>query len=317
MVSTGVPIITAPGIPTDATRPLPVRDQLLTGVANAGVRFFFDIAFPWCYPGGDPANRPAAGNPTAGAVVRDIAEKANGLVSLGGSPTGAMYAGGGLDVTNAVVGATSGPLQDTGVVAPASVLADLFAAFNGNSQQFLICFYVKLPKAVDWVNSGGIISFAADKSYQTNPSLGTLAFTLGSGASVGGVQWRRQNQTGAGVETVGTVTAEAEDFGTVCQIIAWRNATGQGLRLRSLTSGKAAKLATLAAGVQNPQDFSANTFAVGRAAAFPGVNGSVSTMFNGVRIYRGVIENLARSGRDPVAVADADFARQQARNLFS
>lgn len=317
MAVTGVPVITAPGIPTDASRPLPVRDQLLAGVANAGVRFFFDLAFPWCYPGGDPSTRPAAGNPSVGAVVRDIAEKANGLISLGGSAAGATYAGGGLDLTNATIGATSGPTQDTGVVAPASALADLFAAFSGNSQQFLLCLYIKLPKAADWINNSGILAFVGDKSYQSAASLGVLAMTYGTGSQVGGIQWRRQNTSGTTAETIGTVTADAEDFGTVCQIIAWRNATGQGLRLRSLTSGKGAKLATAAVGTANPQDFSANQLAFGRAAAFPGAGSGVSTMFNGVRIYRGFIENLARSGRDPIVVADADFARQQTRGLFS
>ncbi len=39
MATTGIPTISAPGIPTDATRPKPWRDVVLKGVANEGVRF--------------------------------------------------------------------------------------------------------------------------------------------------------------------------------------------------------------------------------------------------------------------------------------
>ncbi len=55
MAYSGVSTIQLPGVPANASNPLPWRDPTLKGVANSGVRFMFDLAFPWSYPGGAPA----------------------------------------------------------------------------------------------------------------------------------------------------------------------------------------------------------------------------------------------------------------------
>ncbi|MGE4321914.1 MAG: hypothetical protein AB7E60_02670, partial [Sphingobium sp.] len=289
MTLIGVPTIKAPGIASDPSRPFPIRDPLLRDVQNSGVRFLFDLAFPWCYPGGDPDGRPAPTAPVNGALVYDMSEHADGSVSIGGSDPGAItYAGGGFDLTNS---STSGSV-DAGVVAPASVLADIWAPYNGASQRFLVSGFVKLPTAANWDSGSGLISFVADKQYNNSASLLVLAFTRGA---PGAIQFRRQ--TAAGVaQTVGDVVAEAEDFGTVCQFGAWRNADSQGLMLKSLTSGRPAKVVTTDAGVNNTVDFSANTLVFGRPAAWPGETNGIYSQFSGVRIQRGAVENLARSG---------------------
>ncbi len=298
-----VPIITAPGIPTDPSRPLPVRDPLLTD-SNGGVRFLFDVAFPWCFPGGPKNGRPAAAAPANGAPIYDMAERANGTVQIGTGGAGTLlYAGGGFDFTAAVNGG-----QDVGIVAPSSVLADIYAAVGGNSQSVLICMYLKVLTSARWATGSGIISVMGDRSYQSSPSLALIGMVPGT---PGKYEVRRQI---AGGFDGNSVTAEAEDLGTVCQLAFWRNAAGQGMRIRSLTSGKAAKIATKVAGAAGNQDFSAIPFTFGRPNAFSlGTAGA----WDGHRVYRGFIENLARSGRDPAAVLDADFARQVARNLFS
>lgn len=311
MAAIGVPNLRATGVPEDVTRSKRWRDAVLKGVPNEGVRFLFDLAFPWSYPGGPMAGRAAAAAPGSAAVVQDMSEHAHGAVSLGASGGGAVinYAGGGFDFTAS--GAASGGL-DRGVAAPASVLADLFTPYGGASQRYLFMLYLKLPAAADWqVTTAGLLTFASDKPYTTDPSLLNIGFGLGAG-SEGQIQSRRQ--TALNVQNQSAVRAEAGDFGTVCQLGIWRNAAGQGLRLRSLTSGLAAKLATQAAGADNALDFSADTFAFGRTAAF---SANAGNLMNGFRIYRAMVENLARSGRDPVAVLDADFARVQARAAFS
>ncbi|AYO76430.1 hypothetical protein [Sphingobium yanoikuyae] len=318
MAAIGVPNLKATGVAEDVTRPKRWRDATLKDVPNDGVRFMFDLAFPWSYPGGDPATRPAAGNPSNGAIIYDMTEHANGRLDQIAASGGALvtYAGGGFDYTgteNPLTGGAGTTASAKGVIIPASVLADIFAAYGGASQHYLLCMYVKLASKANMDNTqAGLITIASDDAYNAAPSMINLGFQLGA-VNVGRLQVRRQ--TGAGtVETSMTVKADDGDFGTICQIAAWRNAAGQGLRLRSLTSGLPAKTATAALGPNNSQDFSAKSFAMGRTGAF---SSNAGDMFNGFRLYRGFIENLARSGRDPLAVLDADYATVQARGDFA
>jgi len=301
MATTGVPIITAPGIPADASRPLPSRDPLLAGVANSGVRFLADLAFPWCYPGGEPANRPAAGAPGNGAVVRDIAEQANASVAFSGGTI--AYAGGGFDLSNAQVSST---LQ-AGIVLPASILADISTAFGGKAQRFLFAMYLKLPLLADW--AAGNLSIAGDKIFSSAPSL--IAVNEAGGGTL-----NLRRQSGAGTADSLTLTPNVGDYGTVVQLAVWRSDTGIGLRLRSPNG---TLLQAAAVGADNNQAFGTNTMTLGYCTAFTGgLGGAVTTLpALRLRIYRAFMENLARSGRDPVAVLDADYTRQQARALFS
>jgi len=302
MAVIGIPTITAPGIPADASRPLPTRDPLLSGVANSGVRFLADLAFPWCYPGGDPATRPAAGAPSNGALVRDVAELANGSVAL---PAGSIgFAGGGLDMTNVQINSNT----PAGIVIPASVAADIATAYGGKVQRFLVATYVKLPLLADWTS--GTFSFLGDKTFNAGPSLIAI-----NEAAAGALNLRRQN--GAGTADNISITPAAADYGSVAQVAAYRTDTGIGFRLRSAAG---TVLQTAAVGADNNQAFGTNVINLGYSTAFPGgLGGAVMTVgaLKGLRVYRAFIENLARSGRDPVAVLDADWARQQARGLFS
>ncbi|AYO78308.1 hypothetical protein [Sphingobium yanoikuyae] len=318
MAAIGVPSLKATGIPEDVTRPKRWRDAVLKDVPNDGVRFLFDTAFPWCYPGGDPVGRPAAGNPADGAIIYDMTEHANGVFDQRVSSGGALasYAGGGFDLTgstNPLAGGSGTTISTKGVLIPASVLADIHGAFSGASQQYLIAMYVKLATKANMNNAeAGIVTIASDDAYNAAPSLMNLCFQLGD-ANVGKIQARRQ--TGAGtVESTMIVQAHDDDFATVCQLAVWRNAAGQGLLLRSLTSGQPAKTATAAVGANNTQDFSAKKFGMGRTGAFSTNN---NNLFNGFRLYRGFVENLARSGRDPLTLLNADYERVKARGAIA
>lgn len=300
MAAIGIPTINAPNIPEDVSRPLPARDATLKGVLNSGVRFFFDLAFPWCYPGGALVGRPAAGAPSNGATVQDMSEHANGNIA---EPAGAIdYAGGGIDLTN-------GQNAPAGVIAPAAALADIATAYAGKVQRYLVVGYVKLPTSANWNASGTILTIMGEGSYSTGASL--ISISQNSG---GTLQLRRQ--TAAGVaETIGSLTPAAGDYGSVVQIAAWRNDAGQGFRLKSANG---AVLVTAAVGADNTQDFSAKQFCWGRPNAFTGVSSTAAlTALSGFRVFRGWIENLARSGRDPVTVLDADWAREVTRAAFS
>ena len=311
MAVIGVPTITAPGIPVDLTRSLPARDPALVGVANNGVRFLCDLAFPWSYPGGSPVGRPDAAAPANGAVVYDVAERANASVLI--SAGSLAYAGGGFDFTNSQAVGTAGTAgRDCGIVIPASVLADIWTAYGGASQQFLFSMWVKLPSLANWNASATLLSMAGDLSYTSSPSLFVLAQLTG-----GYLQFRRQTAAGAyDVTNVMAITPAPADYGSVVQLSVWRNAAGQGMRLKSANG---TILVTKAVGADNTQNFSANTLTVGRnGAAFGGASATATlTALSGVRIYRAYMENLARSGRDPVTVLDAAYAAVMARNPFS
>ncbi|MGE4321729.1 MAG: hypothetical protein AB7E60_01715 [Sphingobium sp.] len=303
MTVIGVPSFSAPGVATDPSRPFPVRDPLLKGVANDGVRFMFDLAFPWCYPGGPPAGRPAPGDPAPDLPIYDMSEHANGVYRRGSGDSLITYAGGGFDLSaSQIVGGLS-----AGVVAPASALADIWTPFGGKAQRFLITAWLKLPALSNWNDAVAIMTVIGDRTYVSGQSLLLINFRQG-----GLIDARRQNAAGV-IDGQVIITPDADDYGSVVQIAAWRNDAGQGFRLRSANG---TILQSTAVGADNTENFGGNDYYFGRSTAFVGQGTGVVSGVNGLRIYRGWIENLARSGRNPTAALDADWDFQAARGLF-
>lgn len=284
----------------DTSLPPGVLDPLVRGAANDGVRFIADLAFGYCYPGGNPIGRPAPGSPAQGAVVYDAAEKANASFVLASGQT-VSYSGGGFDFS---------ALTDRGsyLAIPASVAADLYAAFAGVSQRYVACLYVRLPSLADWNTDSNMAPFLHWSASAFNtPS--TDLFTLGqtSGASKG-IQLFRQ--TAGATAAALNVTPASADYGLLGQIGTWKTETQMGLRLRTVNG---IQILTSATVTQNSGDFSALTGKLGVGTAF--WRSPIGVQANSVkwRLHRAWIENLARSGRDPIAVLDADWARVQAR----
>lgn len=121
-------------------------------------------------------------------------------------------------------------------------------------------------------------------------------------------------QTGGSTLVSMNVAVADVDYEQLAQIVWWRNAAGTGLSLRTArgrttTSG--------VAGADNTSNFSAEAgrFGVCDTYSTPAAPGSVNAVK--FRAYRLFIENLARSGRDPLAVAEADWLRVQARIVAS
>lgn len=308
MAIVGVPTINAPGVPVDTTRPFPYKDNVLRSAGNASVRFLADLAFPLCYPGGLPTGRPAAGNPIDGSVIYDVASRGDGSVII---PAGSLtYAGGGFDFTNAQ-GLTGS--RNCGIAMPASVLADIWTAYSGASQQYLFTMWVKLPSLANWNNSTTLVSIAGDLSYLAGASLFIVAQKQG-----GLIEVRRQTSaSNYDVTNVLTATPNSDQYGNVVQIAVWRNASGQGL---SITGGAGAPvIVTTAAGSDNTQNFSANQFFLGRngSSFMAGSPTAVLSCFSGMRVYRAMMENLARSGRDPLTVINSEYADVTSRAVFS
>lgn len=298
-------------------KPFPDRD-IATVNDNDGVRFLFDLAFGYCYPGGPLLGRPAPADPEHGAVITNMTRQGSGdgsgsvaiATSLGSEIS---YAGGGFDLSLAQAGGVAGP---TGLLGPAAALADIWtaapagAANPGNSQHFLWVGYFKLPAVADWPATDGIAPLfsAADgiAGYSGFADILTVNLDVGSPYLI---EARRQVSIGSLEATIALQPA-AGDYGNLVQLAYWRNEMGSVFRLRS-GAGTVQSPATVYAA--NTADFSAERPCWGHPNNFRGD----AVGYAGLRLYRGWLENLARSGRNPSAVLDADWDDVVRRGQFS
>lgn len=276
------------------------RDAVLKG-DNGGVQFLFDLPSAVGWPGQDA--------PVDADVIPNIATTA-GLMTIGDgsvdivSGQAVAYAGGGFDFT----GLTDDPAA---IIGPAGSLASIHSATD---DYFMVVSYVKFPASGDWNASASIAPFfcctTSNNGYATpEDDLLTMAQ-----ASTPGISARRQTNGATAVAL--NITANLSKFyGNLTQVAFWRNSSGAFLRAKS-ASGE--ELASTSVGANNSGDFSAKT---------PqwGVPGSFNTLpslpqhraAHKTRLFRGWIEDLSVSGRDPVTVLDADWTRVQARKTAS
>ena len=280
--------ITVPGVSADLSKPMRKRDALVRD-DNDGVRFLFDIAFRWCYAAGTAV---ASGKP-----VNDMAERDNSqLVMRGGQSI--PITGNGLDFSGLT-------LPGNYIAIPASVMADLWA-----DQEFLICMYLTPPTLANWIASLRCImeGSIAQNSYVTDPDIALI------GLASGGFSIRRQTAINT-VASLSLSAAAAGAYGALTQVALWRTPNQFGARAKTVT-GQA--VSTAVAGAKNTANFSANVGGFGVPPGFWTNSGLSSDELKAVqfKLHRGFVENLHRSGRDPVDVLDADWARTIARNVF-
>lgn len=280
---------------TDTSLPIDHRDLVVDDLA--GVRFVFDT--------GDPYSFPSQGAPANGAIIRDLADiSAPGAFRLGaGKAIG--YVGGGLDFSTY---STAGGFQPCYVEIPAAVLANIWGGGAPTAQQFLVAMYLRLPTLPNWNALGIVLPFfqsgATTGGYPSEADL--VSFGMGPGTAPGTLTARRQTNGGATVDAF-SITPGALDYGAIVQLAFWRTAAGQGFRLKSVNSNI---LLPGAVGSNNTGDFSGKLAKFGVGPAFWG--SAAASSYNW-RLYRGLIENLLLSGRDPAAVLDADWTRFLAR----
>jgi hypothetical protein len=292
-------VLQSPIASSDTTLEVAVRDALLRGVVNNGVRFIADLGFGFSYPGGPFSSRLAAGAPGNGALVADVAEHADGSVVLA-SGQAISYAGGGFDFSAIT-------LKGNYLAVPAAVASDIYTPFGGQSQRPLVVAYVKLPTKANWNTATAIFPMIAFAAANASPTAADM-ITIGQSSISSRIEAIRQT-AGSTLVSMNVAVADA-DYGQLAQIVWWRNAAGTGLSLktargRTTTSG--------VIGADNASDFSAQVGRFGicdtySTPAAPGSGNSVK-----FRAYRLFVENLARSGRDPLVVAEADWLRVQAR----
>lgn len=288
-------IIKLGGTCTDTTLATLERDSLLSG-DSGGVRFLFDAEFPFCYVGGAPAD---------GAVITDIAENANGSFVKNATQTIA-FNGNGFDFSTMTASAGDMSLSRNNVSGPASVWADIDAY-----QHFLWCAYMRIPTLSNWNTNAVILPFFASSigaatGYQGTADPLTMIFH-----STPSIQARRQTSVGVATTMSASPTLH---YDLVSQVAFWRNATDCGLRVKSAGG---TTLVTAASGSDNSADISSAVPQWGSVNPFTSYTLSEHRTGRNYRMYRGFIENLHTSSRDPVEVLDADYSRTIGRAVFS
>lgn len=279
------------GVCADTTLPILRRDRVLEN-DNGGIKFLYDLAFPPSYSGG---------NPVAGSVISDISESSLDAVWDIVDGESVNYSLNGFDLSS---------LTKVGSVfeVPSSVAESVHNSVN---DYFLLCIYVKLPTEMEWNTEASIAPFLqfSDGAYiDGQPELIVLSFMMS-----GIISARRQTSVGS-AEAI-NVTPQ---YGEFAQISFWRDANGQGLRVKQVTADTSS---TLPVGQNNTADFGSLTCKVGIPVGFNSdyYGGSLkpgaTNAFN-MKIYRGFFENLEISGRSPLEVMDDDWDRTIARDVF-
>lgn len=285
----------------------PARDPVLAA-ASGGVRFLFDLDFSWCYPGGAFAGRPAPAAPLDNQVIYDIAERGNGryVFNTVFEAPRATYAGGGFDYTNV----THSPY---GVQGPNDAWASIHAAAN---DYFLVCSYMRLPTEAEWKPSGGIVPFF-DSNLGTGFWIGQaemLIMGFLGGTNFRGFQFARQTAVGSQSSLYINALGSPVAFGKFCQVAYWRNAAGVRARVKSVDGELSASGAV---GANNTADYSALRPTWGSYRS-PNLSFSAEDVLaTNYRVYRGWLEDLTMSGRDPLSVLNADWDRVIARKTAS
>lgn len=284
----------------------PVRDALLTGLPDGAMRFLFDLDFSWCYPGGNLATRSAQTAPTDGQTIYDIAERADGAVVAGTNRTPA-YSGGGV-AFDAI------SYMPSGVEGPSNAWETIHGA---TGQYFLQCSYWKLPSSGNWKPSNSNLymfdsaaGLDVGGAYITNADpLCVYQIDSGSGPRL---EARRQTAIGASSAngTVMSLTPTSDHFSKMCQVAVWRNADGHGFRIKS-SDGEVST--TAAVGLDSAVDFSSCAPSWGYPSSYVQPMNSEDQAATDYSLYRGWLEDLGLSGRDPLTVLNADWTRVQAR----
>lgn len=299
---------TALRLPTSSTATSgPKRDPILNGLADGDMRFLFDLDFSWCYPGGPVSTRPAQGAPTTNdQTLYDISERADANIIAVVNRTPA-YSNGGFDFS-AIVN------QPYGIKAP----SDIWETIHAGDQNFLWCSYQTLPSEADWKPSEGNLTMfeghasSLSGTYVSNATALTVYQITPSATGNPSLYCRRQIQTGNAASNARVLFVEptASHFGQMCQIAYWRTDEEEVLQLRS-ASETISK--TLSRGANSTEDFSASGATWGVPSAFSQAMSSEDANGSNYRLFRGFVEDLGRSGRNPSTVLSDDWDRVQAR----
>lgn len=273
----------------DTSLPQIRRDDFLSG-DNNGVLFLGDFSnsFSW---------REGTDTPVNGMVLYDLAEKNNASLSLF-TNDGENIAGGGLDFAPDGVspyGAARGVVE-----LPAAVSNTIWNGGGANEHNYAITMYAKFLDASWWDTDGSIEQFmGSNVVYQLDDAW--ILAALQSGTD-GDLTLRRD--TGTSTQTINS-SATGGRFrdnvsNAITQVVVHTYGDTLSWRYKTATttvSGGGEALQTIT------HDYSASKLHFGHSNMWGGTPQPLK------RLYRMAVEDLTTSGRDPIAVADADWNR--------
>ena len=220
----------------------------------------------------------------------------------------AVYSGGGLSTAVAVVctvtaGAISAIPSITGTTSNPTV------TIVPSPQYGLIVGYFRMPASGDYMADTGI--FASMAGGHLSAGIGSVAdfLTFGQNYVSGVKQLVGYRQTVIGTQETYSIPVPSSAFGNLVQIAFWHNASGSTLRIKTATELASASNSSV---LPNRSNFSAGTPWWGVpncdwGSTFP----STQATAHKFKVYRGWIENLLTSGRNPNTVCDEDWTTQQ------
>lgn len=282
-----------------------VRDKLLED-SNGGVVQLFNFGFPWSYPAGD-LPRPAPTDPVNGDLIRDVTESGNDANVLAStSPSLFNYAGGGAFTSTEI---QSGTTHNYALVNTTGNLSGFT-----QTTQYLIVAYMKLASTENFRPNGESISayISACNSNSVNYSNGTELVLFGTtplnGSGVGALTARFQNALGSvdrvDIELPTGVGLYDDD---IVQVALWYDGSNAYMRVKSELFEQTESV-----------PHTGNTLDVsGNSVKFDTSSGQFGGTSVPHKLYRCALENLTVSGRNPITVLDADFARTISRGVFS
>ncbi|MDH2326015.1 hypothetical protein QCN27_03950 [Cereibacter sp. SYSU M97828] len=282
-------LIKSPSISSNPNLPRLRRDPIWDDAGNGG-RFGFDLAFPWSYP--------LQAAPVAGTPIMDTSEFANGLFQFANG-TGVTFSGNGFDFS---------AIDNEGAVVKGGS-GSLASIFSG-AQHFLVTGWMKMPTQANWNTHSDIAPVFGTSELPRGYTSGPELLTVVQGRTPG-LQFRRQ--TAAGAAQIVEITDLAPFYGRVCQWAYWRNAKGVGAQVRS---SEGVRTVADVVGANNAGDFSGQAPMWGVMRAFNAIPDRPEHVNAAKwRLYRGHLEDLAVSGRDPLVVVNRDweFASRLAR----
>lgn len=171
-----------------------------------------------------------------------------------------------------------------GLVIAGSPLADIFA-----DQQFIACAYLDIPSSANYPTSNTRIF-----GDSANVTFGAITVLFGrTGSNDPQIMGHRLTGSGGAVEQR-TMVLPPEAYGKKAQVAVYRTATESGFTV--IFEGGARLKSTKVAGALCTYDWSGRDLLVGQCG---------NTLTG--KVYRGFVENLKETKRDPISVLNDDW----------
>lgn len=268
------------GVVVNETRPLLKPDRIMES-ADGGLLWAFTLSSALSFARQDT---PVDEDP----LIDYVGLHGAGRVNLSGMGA-TSFAGGGFDFSSVTA-------KGNFAECPAAAVADIY----NDNQSWLLCAWVRLPSEADYHDGTAFTPFCSFTTAANGWISQADLCTFGQRYS-GGVKYlssRRQTAIGA-VDSI-DIAVNAADYGKVAMIMAWRDVANAERGLLYRTTEGTRSTVVSGAGVDNAADFSAQAGQFGITDAFWFTDYAAHLDASNFRLYRGWLENLNTSGRNPL-----------------